>query len=182
MATLPTGGAGRTATLGAGTSRSRSVAVGRPGRGTTIPTPVQEMVGTAEGRATVDGVSDFLIVGNSILQEIGDRILLETGEYLLIEDGASTGLVECVPTVRGIGAALVDTAGTSAGIGSASGVMEEPSAAGDTLLQENGDDLLQENSDFILLETGAVPPSGRLLDVTSLNAIVSVTGDYLIGV
>jgi hypothetical protein len=182
MATLPTGGAGRTATLGTGSSRSRSVAVGRPGRGNTIPTPIQETIGFSEGRATVEAVSDFDIVGNTILQEDGDQILQETGEFLLLEDGASTGFVECVPTVRGTGAALADAFGTSAGIGSASGVMEEPAAAGDTLLQEIGDDLLQESGDFILLETGAVPPGGRLLDVTSLNALVSVTGDYLIGV
>jgi len=182
MATLPPGGAGRTATLGTGNSRSRSVVVGRPGRGTTIPTPIQQAIGTAEGRASVDGVSDFLITGNSILQENGFVVLQETGERLLIEDAASTGVADGTTVVRGIGAALVDTFGTSAGIATVAGVMEDPGAAGDTLLLEDGDDLLQENGDFILLDAGAVPPSGRLLDVTSLNALIGVNGEYLIGV
>lgn len=182
MATLPPGGGRRTASLGSGSSRSRSVVVGASGRGVTIPAPIQEGVGVSNAFATAEGYSDFLISGDGLLQEIGDNILLETGELLLLEDAASIGLSECVPTVRGVGAALADTFGASDGVASVSGVMEEPGAAGDTLLQENGDDLLQENSDFILLETGAVPPSGRLLDVTSLNALVSVTGDYLIGV
>ncbi len=136
MATLPPSGAGRTATLGTGTSRSRSVVVGRPGRGTTILSPIYDAIGTSGGMATVEGVSDFLIVGNTILLEIGDQILLETGvDFLLLEDGASTGISAGETTVRGIGAALVDTFGTSAGIATVSGVMEEPSGpSGDTLL------------------------------------------------
>jgi len=183
MATLPPGGGRRTASLGSGSSRSRSIAIGQPGRGVTIPTPIQEMDGTAAGRATVDGVSDFLVVGNSILQEDGFRLLQEDGSALSVEDAASFGTVNDISiSVRGIGAALVDAFGTSAGVASVSGVIEAPGAGTDNLLQEDGSALLQEDDDLILLETGAVPPSGRLLDVTSLNALVSVTGDFLIGV
>jgi hypothetical protein len=141
------------------------------------------MVGTTEGRATVEGISDFLIVGNTILLEIGDQILLETGvDFLLLEDGASTGISAGETTVRGIGAALVDTFGTSAGIATVSGVMEEPSGpSGDTLLLEIGDDILLENDDFLLLETGAVPPAGIILDTLD-QEISDTSGDFILEV
>lgn len=182
MATLPTGGAGRTATLGTGTSRSRAVVVGRPGRGTTIPTPVQEMVGTSGGLSSADGVSDFELVGNTLLQEIGDQILQESGEFLLLEDGASTGTVNDVALViRGVGAALADALGISDGVASASGVLETPTASGNSLLQEVGDDLLQESGSFILLETGAVPPPGVILDMNG-EEISDVNGEFITGV
>jgi hypothetical protein len=182
MATLPPGGGRRTASLGSGSSRSRSVVIGRPGRGTTILAPVQEGIGSIFAFATVDGYSDFLISGSALLQEIGDSILLETGDRLLIEDAASTGISagEAFP-VRGVGAALADALGTSAGITTVSGVMEEPGPVGDTLLLEIGDDILLENGDLILLETGAVPPAGIILDTLD-QEISDTSGDFILEV
>jgi hypothetical protein len=184
MATLPPSGAGRTASLGTGTSRSRSVAVGRAGRGTTIATPILDVIGSAFGTSDATAVSEFEIVGNTILQENGDQLLQENGDFLLVEDAASFGTVSDINlSVRGVGAALADAMGMASGVATVTGVIEAPGGAGgDSLLQENGDDLLQENSDFILLEVGVLPPSGRLVDVTGLNALLSVTGDYLTGV
>ena len=182
MATLPPGGAGRTATLGTGTSRSRSVVVGRPGRGTTIPTPLQQIVGTSGGLSTAAGVSDFVIIGNTLLKEDDDQILQETGEFLLLEDAASTGTVNDIALfIRGVGAALADAEGRSDGVASASGVLEEPSASGDALLQEDDFSILQEDDDFILLETGAVPPPGVLLDMNG-EEISDVNGEFITGV
>lgn len=183
MTTLPPGAGRRAVSLGSGASRSRSLGAGETGRGYTIPRPVSEMVGFGEGLPSRGlGITDFILVGNGLLQEDGFRLLQEDGFLLSLEDAASFGSGTATASGSGVGASLVDAAGSGSGVASGSGVLETPGAGVDNLIQEDGANLLQEDGSLILLETGAVPPSGRLLDVTSLNALVSVTGDFLIGV
>lgn len=151
MVALPPGGGRRTSTLGTGSGRSTSVAVGLAGRGKTITNP--SVFGTIFGLAVVTGVGDFELVGNSILLEIGDDLLMETGDALLLEDGSSLGAVTGTATIRGVGARLVDAVGTVSGAtATVSGAFEDPNPA-DNLLLENGDDILLENNDLLLLES-----------------------------
>ena len=182
MATLPPGGGRRRASLITGTTRGSTLVIGHSGRTSTIPTPPSAVVGYSQGFATASGVSSFVLSGDAIQLETGDRLLQETGNWLLIEDAASVATATGIATVSGDGGARVDRSGRTEGLATVTGVMEDPGAAGDALLLEDGFSLLQEDGDFILLELGAVPPSGRLLDVTSLNALLGVNGEYLIGV
>ena len=179
MATLPPGGARRSATLGSGSSRSTTVVVDRGGRDYTIPTPITDITGTILGYALVSGVSDFALSGNALLQENGDALLQEDGFRLLLEDAASTGLSEGTTFVRCTSSWLVDVSGSSAGVATVSGVLETPGGV-DNLLLEDGDDLLQENGDFILLETGAVTPGTAILDMNN-EEITDIDGGFILG-
>lgn len=179
MVALPPGGGRRTSTLGTGSGRSTSVAVGRAGRGKTITNP--SAFGTIFGLAVVTGVGDFELSGNSILLEIGDELLMETGDALLIEDGASTGSAAGSVTTRGVGARLVDAVGTVSGAtATASGTLEEPSVA-DKILLEIGDDLLMETGEFLLLESGVVAPPTAIQDVDGFE-ITDTDDEYILEV
>lgn len=176
MVALPPGGGRRTSTLGTGSSRSTSVAIGAAGRGKTIATP--SAFGTAFGLAVVVGISDFVLSGNALLQENGDDLLQETGERLLLEDGAVVGTATGGTTVRGIGASFRDAVGSVTGVASVAGVLEEPGLA-DNILKEDGDDILLETGDFLLKESGTVIPPTAILDVDGF-AITDTTGDYIL--
>jgi hypothetical protein len=178
VATLPPGGGRRTASLGGGTSRSRTVVIGQAGRNSTIPTPVTQGVGSSYGLATVLGVGSFDAPGNAILLETGDILLLEIGDRLLIEDALTTASAAGVATVSGVGAARVDRSARTEGLATVSGVMEVPGAAANILL-ENGDDLLMETGDLLLLETGVVIPPTVLLDTDGFP-IFDTSGEYIL--
>jgi hypothetical protein len=175
---LSEGGSNRSRTLGTGTSRSRTLVIGRAGRSRTVPAPLAQGAGISDGLAVVLGDADYIVGGNSILQETSDRILLETGEYLLIEDAALVGLSAGFAGVIGYGASFADGQGLSAGNTTPiRGVGEVPSVA-DNLLKEDGDDILLETGDFLLLEDGTVAPSSTLLDANNTE-ILDTNGDFM---
>lgn len=180
MATLPPGGGRRTASLGTGSSRSRTVVTGASGRGVTIPTPITEGVGSVTAFALVTGVSDFDLEGDALLLETGDQILLETSDRLLIEDAASAGSSTGTATVTGVGGANVDRLARTEGFATVTGVMEVPNTA-DNILLEDGDDLLIETGDFILLEDGTVTPPSAILDTLG-DPILDTSGDFILEV